>query len=524
MKKKLAALALCLVLVASPAGIAAGLHAGPAAGLPAGAPEGEPQTVVKDETVYITLDPAGKLISADVVNHIETPAAGAYTDYGTYTAITNLTNDAKPSVNGDAVTWQLQADPKGFYYQGALADAQPPMLFTVAYSLDGKEMAPADMAGKAGKVTIRVEARPNSAANPSFTKNYFCQIQASLNLDCCRAIEAPGATMILTGRSQSLAYTALPGKTASFTISFSTDEFSFGGFTMTAMPFDQKAMTGVDISGFRDDIDKMADGAQELVDGTTELRDGLQELADGVVKLADGAADAKSGLSKYRGGVKDYATSVGILASKAKEISAGLDELAANGQALKTGYAQMSAGVDGLLATMEPMAPPEMAGQIPVLRAKLAGYGQGLGDYTDGVSQIAAGMKAFSDGLGQLKGASPELLSGLGQIIDGMASLSGGLATTADEVAKLPGEVQKLVDGQTEFKDGIGEAGETFDQFDFGADAGAALVSFASARNQPRSVQFIYKSADISLPDDAEPAQPAQTEKSFFEKLADLFR
>ena len=522
MNKKLAALVLSILLVAAPAGIALGLSGSPAA--PSNAAKTDPQTVAKDETVYFLLDASGTLTGTDVVNRIDTPAAGFYTDYGVYASVVNLTNDAQPQVSGDEITWQLDAEPKGFYYQGSLADAQPPLLVAVTYTLDGQAIAPAELAGKSGKVAIHVETKPNGAANQSFVKNYFTQIQASLDLDRCRDLDAQGATTILTGRSKSLAYTVMPGKSGSFTISFITDEFSFGGFTMTAMPFDQKAMTGIDTEGMREDIDKMADGARELVDGTSELRDGLKELADGVDKLADGSAGAKSGLSTYRGGVKDYTNGVAALSAKAKGIAASLNGLAAGGQEFKTSYTQLSGSVIGLLDTMSPLAPPEMAGQITTLKERLTGYGDGLGDYLDGITKLAAGMQAFSDGLAKLKGGNPELLSGLDQIINGMASLSDGLATTSKELTKLPGEVQKLVDGQTEFKDGIDEAGKTFDKFDFGNDPNAALVSYVSDRNHPRSVQFIYKTADISLPEQVEPAQQAAQDKGFFEKLADLFR
>ncbi len=522
MNKKLTAMALGILLAAAPAGIALGLSDSPAAAKNTAIAES--QTVSKDETVYFKLDASGALMGTDVVNRIDTPAAGSYTDYGTYTSVVNLANDAKAQVSGDEIIWQLEADPKGFYYQGTLSDAQPPLLVAVTYMLDGQAITPTDLAGKSGKVAIHVEAKPNSTANQSYVTNYFTQFQASLDLDRCQDIDAQGATTILTGRSKSFAYTVMPGKSASFTISFMTDEFSFDGFTMTAMPFDQKAMTGIDTEGMREDIDKMADGAQKLVDGTEELRDGLKELADGVDKMADGAADAKSGLSTYRGGVKDYTYGVATLSAKAKDIAAGLKELAANGKALKANYDQLNAGVDGLLAAMAPLAPPETAGQIPVLRAKLTAYGQGLGSYTDGISQIAAGMKAFSDGLSKLKGGSPELLSGLGQIINGMSSLSNGLATTSKEMAKLPDEVQKLVDGQTEFKDGIEEAGKTFDQFDFGNNPDAAPVSFVSDRNHPRSVQFIYKTGEIAAAEEREQTQQTPRDKGFFEKLADLFR
>ncbi len=521
MKKKIPVILLSLILAAFPCGIASGEPAG----VIAAAQSESVENPVKDETVYVSLDAGGALQELSVVNRFETPRDGVYTDYGAYESVINLTNAVQPETGEGAVSWQLSANSAGFYYQGKLAGGEPPFLFTVKYLLDGKETDAAALAGKSGRVTVHVEMQPNAAANEHYRENYFCQVQASLDLDACRNIEADGATRILTGRSLSLAYTALPGKTASFDIAFDTDGFTFGGFTATAMPFDQKSLTGIDISGFDDDIQKMADGTQELVDGTKTLKDGLGELAGGVKKLANGAGDAQSGLGTYKKGLKSYAGGVSELAVNAKTLAETMGQLAQNGEQLKQGYAALSAGLDAMLAGFAPMSPPDTATQITALRGQLTAYGANLNAYIDGVSQMAGGMQAFSAGVSKLKNPGSELVAGLGEIISGISKLADGLETAAREMNKLPGEVQKLVDGQTELHDGVLEAQDMFKAWDMGGDAGANPVSFTSEKNAPRSVQFIFKTAEIAVEkDNVKPEAPETVKKGFFEKLAELFK
>jgi putative membrane protein len=522
MKKRITAILLGLLLTAFPCGIVSGE---PSIDAPAARAADEVAGAAKDETVYISLGADGAAGEINVVNRIETAKDGVYTDYGDYAEITNLTNDVTPQVEGGAISWQLAADSAGFYYQGKLASGEPPYQFAVKYYLDGAETAPSAMAGRSGRVVIHVEARPNEAAAEYYRENYFCQVQASLDLDRCRNIDAAGAAAILTGRSMSLGYTVLPGKTASFDIAFDVSDFSFGGLTVTAMPFDQKNLTGIDTSGLKDDIREMADGTQELVDGTKELKDGLKDLHDGVSKLSDGAGDAEAGLTTYKKGLKSYTDGVAKLAGNAKQLSDTMQKLAANGKGLKDGYAALSAGLDGLLASFAPMSPPETAGQIAALRAQLAAYGANLNAYVDGITQMASGMKTFSSGVAKLKNPGSELVSGLTEIIGGMSKLADGLNTTAKEMNKLPGEVQKLIDGQTELHDGVVEAQGTFDEWDFGGGAASGPVSFVSERNSPRSVQFIYKTAEITeVKDDAKTGDAGEVEKGFLQKLADLFR
>lgn len=53
-----------------------------------------------------------------------------------------------------ALTWQ--ADGNDIYYQGT-TDKELPIDMKMTYYLDGKEISPEDLAGKSGKVTIRMD-------------------------------------------------------------------------------------------------------------------------------------------------------------------------------------------------------------------------------------------------------------------------------------------------------------------------------------------------------------------------------
>ena len=52
--------------------------------------EYDPQTVVKDETVYVTLTSTGEAKETIVVNRLEAGKLGSYEDYGSYSDIVNL--------------------------------------------------------------------------------------------------------------------------------------------------------------------------------------------------------------------------------------------------------------------------------------------------------------------------------------------------------------------------------------------------------------------------------------------------
>jgi putative membrane protein len=515
--KKTAALALFILLLVMTAGTASGETGGGKAYSPIG-------TVVKDETVYVNLAGDGTVQQMSVVNRLETPEDGTYTDYGSYKQVTNLTNEAIPNVNGDKISWNLDADAQGFYYQGALQGGEPPFLFAVKYTLNGADTQAKDLIGKSGAVKMTLKALPNAKAKEYYRKNYMCQIQAELDLDKCGNIDAPKGNSVVAGKTRTVSFMALPEKEAEFTIGLDARDFAFGGFTITALPFDAGKMIDVDTKDLNDGIDDMEDGVDDMIDGTEDLRDGLKDLADGMGDLASGAKDARSGLKTYKKGLQDYTGGVSQLYGNAVKIAKGLSDLKANAEDLKNGYAGLKSGVKGVFSALSAGAPPELAGQISYLSDKLDAYGEGLNAFLNGVGSIFAGMDALCDGIKKLDKNGGKLIPGLTSIVNGMGELTDGLTKAASEMKKLPNEVKKLINGQKDLKDGIAEARDKFDDFTMG-DASAKPVSFASDKNSVRSVQFIYKTEEIEKDEDEKEAPAsADKEKGFFEKFTDLFK
>ena len=69
--------------------------------------------------------------------------------------IENVKGDETFTQGADgALTWQ--ADGNDIYYQGT-TDKELPIDMKMTYYLDGKEISPEDLAGKSGKVTIRMD-------------------------------------------------------------------------------------------------------------------------------------------------------------------------------------------------------------------------------------------------------------------------------------------------------------------------------------------------------------------------------
>ena len=113
----------------------------------------------KEETVYIFTDEYGNQRDITVSNWLKNPdGKDKLEDLSDLSDIENVKGDETYDRNGEEITWN--AGGKDIYYQGTTTQ-QPPVSEKITYYLDGREIAAKDLAGKSGKVRIRIEYTNN---------------------------------------------------------------------------------------------------------------------------------------------------------------------------------------------------------------------------------------------------------------------------------------------------------------------------------------------------------------------------
>ena len=113
----------------------------------------------KDENVYLISDATGSVYDTIVTDHlINKNQSATLEDQSNLTDIKNVKGSEEFSQNGEKLTWQ--ADGADIYYQGK-TDSEAPVSLKVTYYLDGNEISPEDLAGKSGKVKIRLDYTSN---------------------------------------------------------------------------------------------------------------------------------------------------------------------------------------------------------------------------------------------------------------------------------------------------------------------------------------------------------------------------
>ena len=243
-----------------------------------------------------------------------------------------------------------------------------PVDVRITYRLDGKEIAPEDLAGKSGRVEIRIDYTNNVWAVKEIDGKEeklcapFLMLSAML-LDNQRFsnVAVENGKLVNDGSRTIVVGYALPGMNESLalpedlelelpdhvTVTAGAEGFALGAiYTLAA----NNLLLVSSMDELTDAMDQLLDGAQALNEGLDTLLDRSDELTDGVHALCDGADQLADGASALKGGAGQIASGARNVKNGAERLASGAGELLSGANQLAGGAAQLSAGLDQLSA------------------------------------------------------------------------------------------------------------------------------------------------------------------------------
>lgn len=342
----------------------------------------------KDESVYLISDANGNVNKTIVVDHLKNKdKKDTLEDASNLSDIENVKGKEKFTQSGDKLTWQ--AGGKDIYYQGT-ATEEPPVTQKVTYYLDGKEIAPEDLAGKSGKVKIRFDYTNTTSYTETVNGEKqtvsvpFAAITGLVLGDGFENIEVTNGKAEVSDSSSVVLGYALPGLKDSLGIkdkdldgdvnipeymemTADVENFSMpAAMTFVVNASDYVSTDGIDTSDIDDMINDLKDASTQLQDGSKTLAEGTDTLSDGLSTLQSKLGTFASGVGTLKSGLKTYTDGVSTL-------SGGLNTLGNSTGALVSGADKLNSG----------------AGQLASGSATLK---DGLKSYTDGASELQAGI------------------------------------------------------------------------------------------------------------------------------------
>ncbi len=318
-------------------------------------------TAEKEETVYVVADPDGtpnEVIVSDWLKNY----AGADTieDVSDLKDIENVKGDETFTQGTDGtLTWQ--ADGNDIYYQGT-TDKELPIDMKMTYYLDGEEIAPEDLAGKSGKVTIRMDYTNKEKTEDGVYVPFAAVTGMMLNKDFTN-VEVTNGKVISDGNNQVVVGFAFPGLSESLDmdskdledvnipdyveVTADVKDFSLDmtmTFVMSDILQELDVDQDIDLSSIEDAIDSLSDASKQLVDGSKELSDGTGTLLDGIKAYTTGVSTLKNGISAYTDGVAQVKTGVDAYTDGVAQVAGGTKQLADKSGDLKDGITQLVGG------------------------------------------------------------------------------------------------------------------------------------------------------------------------------------
>ncbi len=417
----------------------------------------------KEETVYIVAAPNGSAKNVIVSEWLKNEGkSSSITDASDLREIQNVKGDETFTQSGEELTWQ--AEGKDIYYQGT-TDRELPVTERVSYYLDGKKMAPEEMAGKSGQVKIRFDyenhERTTQVIDGEKHEVYvpFTVLTGMVLPEDFTNVKVTNGRVISDGNKKMVVGFAMPGLKDSLKldekkpdadkdspedekgldadveipdyveVSADVENFSLE-MTMSVVVNDLlnegSLEDAFDLTDLEDDLDTLSDASTELVKGSTDLSEGLGTLKGSMKEFSDGVNTLKDGIQSYTDG--------------ASRLSGGIQTLAGSSGALMDGVSTLNSSAATLnqgVAELDKTLKAEMTGQEREALVKQAddAIEKTFQDKTNGSAAIQKqASSVFYDSLANDKTAKSQVQAGIGSYTQ--TALNSVLQTAFSSVAK----------------------------------------------------------------------------------------
>lgn len=473
----------------------------------------ESEDAGKEETVYIVANADGSADNVIVSDWLKNKDKKAtLEDASDLKDIENVKGDETFTQNGDKVTWQ--ADGNDIYYQGT-TDKELPITQKITYFLDGKEMAPEEIAGKSGKVTVRFDYTNNEKTTEIVDgEEYevyvpFTVMTGMILPEDYSNVEITNGRVISDGNRKIAVGMAMPGLKDSLDIededldedveipdyvevTADVENFSLE-MTMTIAMNDllggSDLSSSFDLSALEEDVNTLSDASGQLVDGTTELSKGLDTLAGSMKEFASGVGTLKSGIENYTNGASQLNDGISTLSASSGTLISGVTTLNGSAATLNQGVAQLDQTLKAKMTAKE---------KSSLIKQADAAIDSTFNDKKQGTEAIKKqASSTFYNSLANDAGAKSQVSAGLGTYTQTV--LNSVLRTAYSNVAADTAKTTKMAEAKPQVVQAVTEAvvQEVTRQVTSGVMAGAVQQQAAAMAGQTSGTLSVDQVAGI---------------------------
>ena len=516
----------------------------------------------RDESVYVDMDADGNITSVVSSVYLGNPSKeDSLTDYTALTNIKNIAGLDSPTVEGQAVTFK--ADGEDVIYQGNGEGDALPFSISITYTLDGKRVQAAELAGQSGHLCITIQVT-NREMHTVTVDEEAVDMYVPFTVICMYTFDETFSNVTTSGKLTNQAGTntvmgvLMPGLRESLddldnesiqdTLTIETDvcNLSLPEATLIGMVglVDESDLSGIDdVQELMDGLDEMEDATRELRDGAKELRDGSQEYTDGAVEFADGARELADGALEAADGGAQLTDGIGQTYDGIDKLYKELEAMGSmgggsGGEGGDTGSGDQAAIADAMAWLRQQTEVQEAAVLLEYIDTLQNGLKQAtaaleaIAGMQAKMQQLLSGIGALRTGVKELYDGAYELAWGLYDLASGADELADGAVELADGSGELTDGIDELYDGLREFhRDGMQELLDETSSINVSLSRKDALLDLSDGYNEfsaakeveNGSVQFIFTVEEIE-PELPIPTPTPQAEAAEGQGNANVFQ
>lgn len=491
--------------------------------------------VEKNETVYGLLANDGAVKELRVVNWAYgTPDGDTWTDYGSYSEVNNSGSDIKPRIGQDQISWPSSAfTEKGLFYQG-ITDKKLPFKIVIDYTLDGKPIKPAQLAGKSGKLKLEIhlenlsqqsvkltykgQQRKQFSAEETLYTPFMFQVSTAIPAGKWKNIKTPGASQVVVGDEIQVGWMVFPFPKEEISLEMQGENIELNPIEITVLPsvlplpsLDMEGELNQLIGGLgqlESSLNKMGSAAQEIQHNQEKIADGCSQVAASIGELEKGVKGAYKGSEQLAGGLEELrkqlaAANEQLTQQQIQQTKELIEQLYQLKQSIPQDNYEAHMRIDALINNLQNPNHVSLQASDPLspLINAVNQLNSGLGEIYQGTQRLAQETPALSEGM-------KELAQGQGQLADGLFKAADGVSTTKKESG---GQFNELMRGQA-VTDKLEELADNYKSF------------MDNTNNQKSKVQFLLRTEGIKITESAADPTPEPTKNTPWQSIKNFFQ
>lgn len=470
----------------------------------------------KEQTVYVNADQNGNTEKVIVSNWLKnTGKEASITDKSSLSDIKNVKGEEEFTQNSDGtITWA--AGGEDIYYQGSTSE-ELPVAVKMTYFLDGKEIQPSQLAGKSGKVKIRIDYENKSSQTvkvngkeEQISTPFMMATGMILPTEKFSNVDVTNGKVISDGQNEIVMGIGFPGLSDSLKLSeiegmedteipdyveitADVTDFSLALTTTVATTgtLNELGMDDIDsLDDLKSSLDELTDASTALVEGSRELSDGIDQLNSSADEFVSGLNSADDGAGQLKAGIDMMNGQKGQLIDGVNQLAGGLQTLQGGSQALKEGVSSYTEGANQLFAGVSQVDEGAKALKegIDTMNEKKTELAQGVKDLgagtenlSKGTEEFASNLKTYTAGTQNLSNGLKELYGKMEQSLQIFAKLPETMKTLQNNVGQLAAGAGELASGAAEVQKGAAAMQNQLESLKKGVETAKTTVGGAAA-------------------------------------------